>query len=84
MTNPRPIDFYNAYMNGEASSYPWGSWITHEDMQISALRAVITSCAYTDDHGTHLINVDDLQELIDGLTEQSNKLKNRLKNNDQA
>lgn len=71
----RPVDYYNAWMNDESASYPWGSWYTYEDMQIAALCAAIAVCGHVDDHGHRYINTDDLQELISQLEAQSNKLK---------
>ncbi|AEC53109.1 hypothetical protein SCRM01_163c [Synechococcus phage S-CRM01] len=75
MTNLLPIDIYNSYMNMEASSYPHGSWMTYEDMQISALAGAIHACVTVDDYGTRIIYVDELDKLIKDLEDQSNKLK---------
>lgn len=75
MTETRPIDFYNAWMNDDASSYSHGSWITFEDMQIAALKAALSVCSCTDDFGTKIIYVDELQDLISQLEIQSENLK---------
>lgn len=75
MTQLRPVDYYNAWMNNDASSYTHGSWTTYEDMQITALCAAIAVCGRIDGHGRKYINTDDLQELISQLEDQSKKLK---------
>lgn len=75
MTKLRPVDIYNSLMNMESSSYPHGSWMTHEDIQIDALRAAMETCSYVDDYGDRVIYVEDLQDLIQDLIEQSNELK---------
>ena len=75
MTNLRPIDRYNTFMNMEASSYSHGSWITYEDMQIDALYGAIVSCDKALLFGFDYIKVEDILELIAQLKTQSNQLK---------
>lgn len=75
MTQLRPVDYYNAWMNNDASSYTHGSWTTYEDMQIAALCAAIAVCGHVDDYGHRYINTDDLEELISQLEAQSENLK---------
>lgn len=77
MTKLRPIDFYNAWMNDESSSYPHGSWHTYEDMQIAALCAAMATLFVHDEGKGPIIYVEDLQDLISQLEIQSNKLKEK-------
>lgn len=75
MTQLRLVDYYNTWMNNDASAYTHGSWTTYEDMQIAALCAMLASCNKSLLFGVNYIKVEDVLELISQLETQSKNLK---------
>jgi hypothetical protein len=73
------LERFNFYVNLEAMSRPHGSFITHEDLEATTLRAMIYAIAEVDPTDgikeSRCIDVDDILILIKELEVQSDDVK---------
>lgn len=71
---------YNEYHNLETSGLSWGTAITPEQQQMIAFRAMIDAfkCEHLNQEYTH-IAIDDIEDLIEGLYQQSIAFLDRVK-----
>lgn len=77
----RILQRYNSYHNFETSGLPWGTAITAEQQQIIAFESLIDAlrCEHLNQEYTH-IEIADIEDLIEGLYQQSNKFLDEVKN----
>ena len=78
--NERILIRYNEYHNLETSGLPHGTPITPEQQQMIAFRAMIDAfkCDHLNQEYTH-IAIDDIEDLIEGLYQQSIAFLDRVK-----
>jgi hypothetical protein len=76
----RILQRYNTYHNLETSGLPHGTAITPEQQQMIAFRAMIDAfkCDHLNQEYTH-IAIDDIEDLIEGLYQQSISFLDRVK-----
>ena len=77
--NERILQRYNDFHNLETSGLPWGI-ITPEQQQMIAFRSMIDAlkCEHLNQEYTH-IAIDDIEDLIEGLYQQSISFLDRVK-----
>ena len=75
----RILQRYNSYHNLETSGLPWGI-ITPEQQQMIAFRSMIDAlkCEHLNQEYTY-IAIDDIEDLIEGLYQQSISFLDRVK-----
>jgi hypothetical protein len=75
----RILQRYNSYHNLETSGLAWGI-ITPEQQQAIALQSMVDAmkCEHLNQQYTH-ISIEDIEDLIEGLYQQSNEFLNRVK-----
>ena len=74
---------YNHFYNEEVSGMPHGTPITPEHMQALALECMVDALRCENMNVDYdVITVEDIQDLIAGLYQQSNEFLERVKNND--
>ena len=78
--NERILQRYNSYHNLETSGLPHGMPITVEQQQMIAFRSMIDAlkCEHLNQEYTH-IAIDDIEDLIEGLYQQSISFLDRVK-----
>jgi len=78
--NERILQRYNSYHNFETSGLPHGMPITVEQQQMIAFRSMIDAlkCEHLNQEYTH-IAIDDIEDLIEGLYQQSISFLDRVK-----
>jgi hypothetical protein len=76
----RILQRYNSYHNLETSGLPHGMPITVEQQQMIAFRSMIDAlkCEHLNQEYTH-IAIDDIEDLIEGLYQQSISFLDRVK-----
>jgi hypothetical protein len=76
----RILQRYNTYHNLETSGLPHGTPITPEQQQMIAFRSMIDAfkCDHLNQEYTH-IAIDDIEDLIEGLYQQSIAFLDRVK-----
>jgi hypothetical protein len=76
----RILERYNSYHNLETSGLPHGTPITAEQQQMIAFRSMIDAfkCDHLNQEYTH-IAIDDIENLIEGLYQQSIAFLDRVK-----
>ena len=78
--NERILQRYNSYHNLETSGLPHGMPITVEQQQMIAFRSMVDAlkCEHLNQEYTH-IAIDDIEDLIEGLYQQSISFLDRVK-----
>ena len=76
----RVLQRYNDYYNTECSGLPHGTPITPEQQQMITLQSMIDAlrCEHLNQEYTH-IAIDDIEDLIEGLYQQSISFLDRVK-----
>ena len=76
----RILQRYNSYHNLETSGLPHGMPITVEQQQMIAFRSMVDAlkCEHLNQEYTH-IAIDDIEDLIEGLYQQSISFLDRVK-----
>jgi Mn-dependent DtxR family transcriptional regulator len=76
----RILQRYNSYHNLETSGLPHGTPITAEQQQMIAFRSMVDAlkCEHLNQEYTH-IAIDDIEDLIEGLYQQSISFLDRVK-----
>jgi hypothetical protein len=76
----RILERYNQFYNMEVSGLTWGMPTSMEQLQCITLKCLLDALLYENlnQQYTH-ISIEDIEDLIEGLYQQSNEFLNRVK-----